>query len=153
VLINSVKQLDSAVAVTRLQRQDNSDLQQQTNELKQQVEELKQQVNNCCTASSSTLSSPDRANSINNSAISWLAQNKPNPFNSQTVIEYNVVEEGTASIMIFDMNGKLLKTIPVKIPGKGSVLVNANDLVAGMYYYSLLVNGKEIDTKKMILTE
>jgi hypothetical protein len=79
-------------------------------------------------------------------------QNKPNPFNKQTVIDYNVVEEGSASILVFDMNGKLLKTIPVKIPGKGSITINANDFNPGMYYYSLIVNDKEVDTKKMILT-
>jgi hypothetical protein len=114
-------------------------------ELKNEIEELRQQLNQCC-------SNPGRA-TLQSSTSSWLAQNKPNPFNTQTVIEYNVVEEGSASILIFDMNGKLLKTLSIKIPGKGSVTVNGSDLYAGMYYYSLVVNGKEIDTKKMILTE
>lgn len=84
---------------------------------------------------------------------SWLAQNKPNPFNKETIIEYNIVEQGNANILIFDMSGKLLKTLPVKIPGKGSVIISANDLIAGMYYYTLVVNDNEVDTKKMILTQ
>ena len=63
------------------------------------------------------------------------------------------MQEGKGSILVFDMNGKLLKTITVKIPGKGSVTITANDLPAGMYYYTLVVNDNEVDTKKMILTE
>jgi hypothetical protein len=51
------------------------------------------------------------------------------------------------------MNGKLLKTIPIKIPGKGSVIITSNGLPAGMYYYTLVVNDNEVDTKKMILTQ
>ncbi|HRG01226.1 MAG TPA: T9SS type A sorting domain-containing protein [Bacteroidia bacterium] len=79
--------------------------------------------------------------------------NKPNPFNKETIIEYNIVETGTASILVFDMNGKLLKTILVKTPGHGSVTINSADLLPGMYYYSLIVNNMEVDTKKMILTQ
>jgi len=51
------------------------------------------------------------------------------------------------------MNGKLLKTILVKTPGHGSVTINSADLLPGMYYYSLIVNNMEVDTKKMILTQ
>lgn len=123
-----------------------------------EIQQLKSDINNCCTKKSST-STNNRTTSnteLETNSIetaNWLAQNKPNPFNKETVIEYNVVQEGKASILVFDMNGKLLKTIPVKIPGKGSVTITANDLPAGMYYYTLVVNDNEIDTKKMILTQ
>lgn len=119
-----------------------------------EITQLKTDVNNCCSVKTGinnrTTSNIEISEAEQNN---WLAQNKPNPFSKETVIEYNVVQEGKGSILIFDMNGKLLKTIPVRIPGKGSVIISGSDLSAGMYYYTLVVNDTEVDTKKMILTE
>jgi hypothetical protein len=121
------------------------------------ITQLESELAACCNASgrmgSNTMSPAVKKDAQDSKAANWLSQNKPNPFNKETVIEYNVVQEGKASILVFDMNGKLLKTIPVKIPGKGSVTISGSDLQAGMYYYSLVVNEEEVDTKKMILTE
>ncbi len=82
-----------------------------------------------------------------------LFQNKPNPFKEKTLIEYEIASENfrKASILIFDMNGTLLKTYPVNQSGKGELPINGNELKAGMYIYSLIVNDREIDSKKMIL--
>ncbi|MDP2385306.1 MAG: tail fiber domain-containing protein [Bacteroidota bacterium] len=120
-----------------------------------QIKTLQSDLNNCCQNSnnSNVNGSVGISETENYFNANWLAQNKPNPFNKETVIEYNVVQNGRGSILIFDMNGKLLKTIPVKIPGKGSVTITSAELSAGMYYYTLVVNDVEIDTKKMILTE
>lgn len=124
-----------------------------------EIVKLKTEMHNCCSKKTNGTNNrsinSDKSNEIiqNQESKNWLAQNKPNPFNKETVIEYNVVEEGKGSILIFDMNGKLLKTIIVKIPGKGAVNINSNDLQAGMYYYTLVVNDVEVDTKKMILTQ
>ncbi|HEY1038463.1 MAG TPA: tail fiber domain-containing protein [Bacteroidia bacterium] len=126
------------------------------------ISTLENDLSNCCQHSgsrsinntNSTNQQPETSdNQTLNSSANWLAQNKPNPFSKETVIEYSVVQEGKGSILIFDMNGKLLKTIPVKIPGKGSVTITGSDLQAGMYYYTLVVNDVEVDTKKMILTQ
>ena len=38
-------------------------------------------------------------------------------------------------------------------PGKGELRLDAGELSAGIYIYSLLVDGQEIDSKRMILTE
>jgi hypothetical protein len=85
---------------------------------------------------------------------SSLYQNKPNPFSQSTTIEYYVPEKAeNVSILIFDMQGSLIKSIKNLGIGKGSVMINAAELRAGMYLYSLIVNGNEIDTKKMILLD
>ncbi|HXB42312.1 MAG TPA: hypothetical protein VNZ49_17365 [Bacteroidia bacterium] len=55
--------------------------------------------------------------------------------------------------MIFDLNGSLKKTITIIAKGEVNVTINGKELIAGMYNYSLIVDGQEIDTKKMILTE
>ncbi len=84
---------------------------------------------------------------------SILYQNKPNPFNESTIIEYEIKETNfnSASIIIFDMNGTLLKSFPINSAGKNQLTINGNELKAGMYIYTLIVNKKEVDTKKMIL--
>jgi hypothetical protein len=154
VLINSVKQLDSTITTLQLQETSNAELQRQLDSLKHALDVCCNRVIKTPTVdvnNRTALNTEFESNKIE--TANWLAQNKPNPFNKETVIEYNVVQEGKGNILVFDMNGKLLKTIAIKIPGKGSVTITANDLAAGMYYYTLVVNDNEVDTKKMILTQ
>jgi hypothetical protein len=83
---------------------------------------------------------------------SSLYQNKPNPFANETIIEFDVAENfNTASIMIFDLQGTLKDSKPIYLNGKGQIKINNNMLASGMYLYSLVIDGKEIDTKRMIL--
>lgn len=82
-----------------------------------------------------------------------LYQNTPNPFKEQTTIRFSLADDVTsAAICIFDMSGKMLKKLPVS-SGETSVSVNGWELGEGLYLYSLVVNGQEIDTKKMIITQ
>ena len=84
-----------------------------------------------------------------------LGQNIPNPFNAATTIKYHLVNmNNNASILLFDMSGTLMKTYKLNDGNKDSELqISAGELKAGMYYYSLVIDEKEIDTKKMILTK
>jgi trimeric autotransporter adhesin len=41
----------------------------------------------------------------------------------------------------------------VKERGTAKINVSANEMHAGMYLYTLIIDGKPIDTKRMILTE
>ena len=80
-----------------------------------------------------------------------LYQNSPNPFNKQTVIRFKLAEDAEdASVCIFDMTGKLLKKLPIS-SGMQSVSIKGYELGEGMFLYSLIVNGQEIDTKKMVI--
>ena len=82
-----------------------------------------------------------------------LYQNAPNPFKEKAVIRFQLANDvSDAIICIFDMSGKMLKRMPISA-GMDSVYVNGYELGEGMFLYSLLVNGQEIDTKKMILTK
>lgn len=84
--------------------------------------------------------------------IPMLKQNNPNPFTENTVIEYSLPETvQTASLYIYDMNGKQIEQIALTERGESSVTVNGGHLSAGMYLYSLIADGKVIDTKRMIL--
>lgn len=82
-----------------------------------------------------------------------LTQNSPNPFTERTVIRFTLPEDANnAYIYIFDMLGKMLKQMPVDAT-MSSVTINGYELSAGLYIYSLVVNGKEVDAKRMILSK
>jgi hypothetical protein len=124
-----------------------------------QISQLQSDVNNCCAKTGATpqqnrvITTPNENTGESYKGDSYIKQNVPNPFNKETNIEYFIAEKNPdASILVFDMNGKLLKTYKLQ-PGKNSLLINGNELSPGMYYYSLVVNNKEVGTKKMILTE
>lgn len=86
--------------------------------------------------------------------IPMLKQNNPNPFTENTVIEYSLPETvQTANLYIYDMNGKQIEQIVLTERGEASVTVDGGQLAAGMYLYSLIADGKVIDTKRMILTK
>ena len=51
------------------------------------------------------------------------------------------------------MQGTLLKTYTITERGKSSLSIFGGELKPGMYLYSLVADNKEVDTKKMILTE
>ncbi len=86
--------------------------------------------------------------------IPSLSQNRPNPFDSNTTINYFLPENiNQAAILVFDMQGKQLKRIDLDQKGNGKVEIYGRELIAGMYLYALIADGKEIDTKRMILTE
>jgi hypothetical protein len=76
--------------------------------------------------------------------------NVPNPFAEQTSISYFIPEDvTTAQIMFFDISGRVIKTVDVQ-KGKGIITVFASNLSSGTYNYSLLVDGKPVETKKMV---
>ena len=83
-----------------------------------------------------------------------LDQNAPNPFNTSTTIGFYLPATITnASIYVYDMNGVQLKTFPIAERGKGNVTIQGSEFSAGMYLYAMIVDGKVIDTKRMILTK
>lgn len=86
------------------------------------------------------------------SDASRLYQNVPNPFGHETVVEYYVHQmEKSAYIMVYDLNGREMARYPIAATGKGKVTVGSDNLVSGMYLYSLVIDGHEIDSKRMAL--
>ncbi len=89
-----------------------------------------------------------------NKSASVLHQNSPNPFSTETEIKMNLSElSHQASIIIYNLEGKQLKSIPVNKHGETSIKISANELDAGMYLYSLIIDGKVVDTKRLLLTK
>lgn len=129
--------------------------------LQHQIDSLTIKLDACCNSSSlrtsnNTGGGPNDGFLIENGTrnLGKLFQNQPNPFKETTIIKYEINDaNATAQIMIFDMQGTLIKTISLIKSTNGSVSINGNELKPGMYLYSLIINNKEIDTKRMIITE
>lgn len=93
-------------------------------------------------------------NNQHNYIEATLYQNQPNPFSQSTEIKYSLpIETTSATLYIYDMSGVQLRSYPISKFGDNSLTLNANDLTAGMYLYSLIADGQVIDTKRMILTK
>ena len=86
-----------------------------------------------------------------------LHQNYPNPFNPITSLKYDLPEDGLVNITIYDMMGRVVKTLvnSSQTAGFNSIQWNAtndrNDPVsAGLYLYTIQA-GEFRQTKKMVL--
>ncbi|OGU27690.1 MAG: hypothetical protein A2057_02455 [Ignavibacteria bacterium GWA2_35_9] len=81
-----------------------------------------------------------------------LSQNYPNPFNPSTTIEYQIARDGFVNLKVYDVLGREVKILvnEFKTKGKYNVILNAEGLTSGMYFYKLEAgNIKEV--KKIIL--
>jgi hypothetical protein len=86
-----------------------------------------------------------------------IKQNYPNPFNPVTSLCYDLPEDGLVNITIYDMMGRIVKTIvnSSQTTGYKSIKWNAtNDrnepVSAGLYLYTIQA-GEFRQTKKMVL--
>ena len=80
-----------------------------------------------------------------------LNQNVPNPFAEQTVITYSVpATVAKAQIHFYDGMGKLIQSVDITERGEGQLNVFGADLSSGVYTYSLVADGKIVDTKRMV---
>lgn len=136
--------VSSAVSSTPLA----TDLQQQIEELKNQVQELRALLSTRLQLTSA------QANSLKGESAAWLGANYPNPSNGTTTIEYSLPEAlGAATCQVFSLDGRLINTIVLSpTPGKGRAQLGTVNMPSGMYIYSLTVNGKVVDTKKLTVT-
>jgi hypothetical protein len=83
-----------------------------------------------------------------------LVQNQPNPFNTQTTIQYTLTEASNVSFTVTDLAGRIVKVIENQnlSAGNHNIVLNATDFAAGAYNYTLTSNGKSV-TKKMFVTK
>ncbi len=86
-----------------------------------------------------------------------LKQNFPNPFNPTTTIEYDLASGAFASIILYDLTGREVKTLVNSNLQAGHYVfdLNASELSSGMYFYKLTAknfDGQIIfsSTKKMV---
>ena len=97
-----------------------------------------------------TLASTDRMSTPKNGVI--LYQNIPNPFNGTTTIKYYVpLSYKKAAIVFSNTSGQIIDNISLKQLGDQELFFNSDSLASGTYFYTLYVDDRKIDTKKMII--
>ena len=122
------------------------ELSKENDELKSRLDELE--------ALLTKLPQSNAAQSIELTGAARLEQNVPNPFNGSTTIAYYLpMNKGNAYINFYSSSGALLKSVNLDAKGSGTINLKASELPSGVYRYTLLVNGKVIDTKQMVQTK
>jgi len=100
-------------------------------------------------ASTSTIDSP-----VGDELQATLSQNVPNPFNENTNIRYYIPTINSYAVVnVYDLQGSQIKSYNVTQSGNGEILIPASELSPGLYIYNLIVDGAEVTSKRMVLTE
>ena len=86
-----------------------------------------------------------------------LDQNYPNPFNPTTTIAFSIAKKGPVKMQLFDIDGRLVKTLVDEemAPGQYKVVWNGENrsgstVASGVYFVRLRAASFE-STKKMLL--
>ncbi len=121
---------------------ENDSLMNEIASLKDELEQLKAMI----VSNQSTINSQP--------SNTYRLQNIPNPFNQSSTIRFYVPSTANvAAIVVTDASGKIIKQFSNLSKGNGAITIEANSLAAGSYLYTLVVDGKNIATKQMILTK
>jgi hypothetical protein len=83
---------------------------------------------------------------------SSLGQNIPNPMNNTTFIPYFLLNRMDAAfIVVVDIKGNEVFRKQITQNGMGNIEVDLSDFNPGTFIYSLVIDGKKVDTKQLIL--
>jgi len=83
-----------------------------------------------------------------------LAQNYPNPFNPSTNIIISIEKESHVNLTVYDITGRLVKTLADKNFTRGTyrVTFDGSELPSGVYFYRLQADNFT-ETKKMLMVK
>lgn len=83
-----------------------------------------------------------------------LEQNRPNPFNPETIISYSIPSNDYVRLTVIDKMGRDVAVLADEyvVAGPHSVKFDGKDFPSGMYFYRLQTS-KFVDVKKMILAK
>ncbi|MGC4101735.1 tail fiber domain-containing protein [Ferruginibacter sp.] len=124
------------------------ELSDQNELLRKEMDELKQLIK---TNAGGNIEGSIKINESNDAAK--LFQNVPNPFNQSTIIRYSIPSTSQkAFITITSISGTKIREFNLKNNENQNIEIKGGQLSAGSYIYTLIVDGKLIDSKQMILT-
>jgi hypothetical protein len=136
-----IKGLQEQQEVNDQQQQQLQEQQQRIGKLEKIIENLSGNLN-----TSSVILSSENGNA-------YLKQNTPNPFTQNTIIYCNIPSSAKhAQLVIYGEKGSQVKSFDLT-SGVSNVTISAGSLSSGEYVYSLLIDGKKIDSKKMVLSK
>ena len=117
--------------------------------------EVKRQNEVIATLTHNALKAPMASiDGLESGTVASLSQNRPNPFRTSTSIACTVPENSApAYICVYELSGSQKLRRDTGERGETGIRIEGNTLSPGMYVYSLIVDGAEIDSKRMILTD
>ncbi len=82
----------------------------------------------------------------------FLEQNKPNPFNSKTIINYTLKKTSWLKMAVYDIMGRevILISDAKTDAGKHTIEIDATNWPPGIYFYKAII-GKQTVTKRMVI--
>jgi hypothetical protein len=83
-----------------------------------------------------------------------IMQNYPNPFSIQsfTTIRFKAIDVFSAQLIVYSASGKIVLQTKLD-PGVGQVVLEGRELSPGVYLYALLVNGRRMATRRMLVLD
>ncbi|MGB3181596.1 MAG: T9SS type A sorting domain-containing protein [Cyclobacteriaceae bacterium] len=136
-IVEAIKELDGNRSANATMQQRITEMEAETAELRRRLEEME--------------GSSNTNNSFESSAK--VFGNTPNPFSAETRIAYELPANSNATLIVYNMSGEQIMTFDNLRSGSGEVVIEGRSLEAGMYIYTLIANGQEVDTRRMILTK
>jgi hypothetical protein len=132
-------------------REENEKMRTEVNEMKAILFSISESMQQCCNQLKQEQKATDNDEQIQPD-IPRLEQNMPNPFNEHTLIRYYLPENpGEAHIIITGMRGIRVRSFEINAKGQGQVIISSESLPPGTYVYSLMVNNRVVDSKRMVL--
>lgn len=88
-----------------------------------------------------------------NVKVSYLIQNVPNPAKGETYLGWFIADQdtGNATCELYDMSGRLVERYTIGDKGLGGKNLATAAWPAGQYVASLLINGKPVDSKSIVV--
>ncbi|MEO6556250.1 MAG: tail fiber domain-containing protein [Ferruginibacter sp.] len=119
-----------------------------------QIADLQSQITGCCNLRT-TDSAPNTGSlDLENVNTLQLLNADPNPFSESTMIRWNIpTDYANAVIYFYDNSGNKIDTYTVNSKGAGELQIFGSSLSSGIYTYSLVVDGKVVDSKKLVKTK
>ncbi|HHZ64574.1 MAG TPA: T9SS type A sorting domain-containing protein [Flavobacteriales bacterium] len=127
-------------------REENTEMKARMDRMEAMLEQFGSSMESCCNGASNKLESPFQKDEPS------LKQNIPNPFTRSTIIPYYIPQHAQrASLHFFNETGIEITQRALQGTGDGQILLTGEQLPAGIYFYSLQVDGKNIATKRMVV--
>lgn len=82
----------------------------------------------------------------------YMEDNFPDPFVKNTLVNYYLPEASDGKIIVSDMFGRIVKEYELT-SGENTLEIISDDWVPGIYSYGLIVDGKAVEFKKMVITQ
>lgn len=80
-----------------------------------------------------------------------LFQNAPNPYSNHTVIPFYIPETvSNARLILTNVQGNIVDEIMIYARGNGSLEFDQSDLESGTYFYTLILDNKQLESKVMV---